>query len=136
MGPIDRFMLKVEKTDTCWLWKGCKVDGYGKFMINGYSERAHRFIYEYTFGAIPNNMIVRHKCRNKCVNPDHLELGTKEQNNKDKIRDKTAAKKLTSEQVQYIKSNIHKPGVELAKQFDVSPTTIHEIRNKKTWLHI
>ena len=78
----ERFWSKVEKTDTCWLWKyGKTIDGYGRFKINGKTMRAHRISYEYMFGIIPDGLQIDHKCRNRgCVKPEHLEAVTCKEN--------------------------------------------------------
>ena len=48
----------------------------------------HRLIYKSYYGEIPNGMVVRHKCDNpSCINPLHLELGTRGDNAHDcKVR--------------------------------------------------
>jgi hypothetical protein len=82
--PIPRFFNFVEKSNGCWLWKGWKVLGYGKFNLNGERIMAHRFSYEHHKGKIPKGLCVLHKCDTPaCVNPAHLEVGTKAKNNKD-----------------------------------------------------
>ncbi len=68
---LARFMAKVEKTETCWLWRGpCNRQGYGRRS----SKLAHRVSYEQHVGPIPPGLQLDHLCRvRNCVNPAHLE---------------------------------------------------------------
>lgn len=82
----DIFLKKIRKTDTCWLWTGhCNDYGYGIILLPGeIPTRAHRFSYEHFKGPIKKGLIVMHTCDNPpCVNPEHLRIGTKDDNNKD-----------------------------------------------------
>jgi hypothetical protein len=86
LGPEDVFMARVEKTDSCWVWQGSRNGyGYGVMMLpGGKMVRAHRYSYERFKGPIPNGMVIMHSCDNPpCVNPDHLNVGTKADNNAD-----------------------------------------------------
>lgn len=86
---LHRFYSKVKKTDECWLWLGAKSPrGYGDFWNGEKIERAHRWIYRQTFGAVDNKFIC-HKCDNpSCVKPDHLFAGTHEDNMNDMAKKK------------------------------------------------
>lgn len=80
-GP-DRFWSKVDKTDSCWLWKGAlQSRGYGHLQIYGNAVLAHRHSYALAKGAIPKGRVIDHICRvRNCVNPDHLELVSPKEN--------------------------------------------------------
>lgn len=82
----ERFWSKVQKTDGCWLWTATRKPGwYGKFRFNGKQENAHRVAYILTYGTIPDGLWVLHRCDNPlCVRPDHLYLGTHQDNVRDR----------------------------------------------------
>src|ERR1700749_4969342 len=79
----ERFFNKVTKTDNCWLWIGGTINkGYGNFTWGrGVNILAHRFSYEIHKGKIPEGKIILHSCDNPiCVNPEHLTIGTQQDN--------------------------------------------------------
>lgn len=67
---------------SCWNWTGRKdADGYGSFFFQDRGYRAHRWIYEYSVGQIPDGLVIDHLCRNRgCVNPAHMEPVTNAEN--------------------------------------------------------
>lgn len=82
---LSRALLYVGNTDEngCWTWLGgLRGKGYGGFQVSyGTSVAAHRFIYEQLEGPIPTGLQLDHLCRNRtCVNPDHLEPVTLQEN--------------------------------------------------------
>lgn len=85
----ERFYARVspEPNSGCWLWAGGYfVSGYGSFHDRHTAERrrwrAHRLSYVIHFGPIvPDELYVLHRCDTPgCVNPDHLFLGTQQDN--------------------------------------------------------
>jgi hypothetical protein len=82
----DRFLAKVRKTDTCWLWLGSlSKKGYGvAYLPPKKPVRAHRLSYFLEYGSFDESLMVLHKCDVRaCVRPDHLFLGNAMTNNKD-----------------------------------------------------
>lgn len=83
--PLERFMEKVQEenaADPCWLWTGAlNSRGYGHFGVGSRVVRAHRWAYEHFVGPIPEGLTVDHLCEQKrCVNPEHMEAVTPEEN--------------------------------------------------------
>jgi hypothetical protein len=102
---FKRFFSKVEfLPNGCWLWKGTSqavIPGfpYGKFRFRGKLMSAHRAAYELLVGPIPPGLVLDHLCRNTlCVNPDHLEPVTIEENSR---RTAAAMRKRTGRRKAY-----------------------------------
>ncbi len=78
-----KFMSNVEKTESCWIWKGSKTNGgYGTFYT-GKTILTHRYSYEMFNGKIPEGLQIDHLCRNRiCCNPEHLEVVTPLENSR------------------------------------------------------
>lgn len=75
MKDPEKFLRKVEKTDTCWIWKGSLFRlGYGRVRREDRIRSAHRVSYELFIGKIPEGLELDHTCRvRNCVNPEHLD---------------------------------------------------------------
>jgi len=157
---VRRFWARVEKGDGCWMWVGSRQrrsDGtpsYGLAPLGrrGVRALAHRVSWEITHGAIPDGMVVCHRCDNPgCVRPDHLFLGTQAENLAD-MREKGRAhfntfpvgqrhpnSRLTADDVREMRRLYEEEGVAataLGPRFGVHPTTSHNIIRRKTWRHV
>jgi len=99
LHPIDKYTtiqmkiiffnnFEIDEKTQCWLWTGY-VDcyGYGELYSFGKRIKAHRFSYQYFNGEIPEEICVCHTCDTpKCVNPEHLWLGTNAENTNDSVK--------------------------------------------------
>lgn len=140
---IDKFWSKVDKSSECWIWiAGKGRRGTGKFMSGlraGYTSIASRFSYILHYGEISEELMVCHKCDNPaCVNPQHLFLGTHQDNMDDMVKKgrsprnkptlgKTLKSKLSESQVRSIRSDGRKLK-DIAKEYGVSFQLISRIR--------
>lgn len=142
------FWPRVDMGGDCWLWTGGKQNqGYGIFWLDGNRPvRAHRVSYEFTKGPIPEGMCVLHSCDNPpCVNPDHLFLGTYQDNAVDAVRKLRLARgrtnaliKLSDDQVLEIRRLCGEgcSRSEVGRMFGVARTTVNDIVWRRNWKHI
>ena len=156
----DRFWAKVQKSDECWIWTANRNRrGYGKFCLNKRQEPAHRVVYMLTYGDIPPGAWVLHHCDNpSCVRPDHLYLGTHQDNMRDRQERNRVARgdsngsrtrpdrilhgeqcswaKLTIEQIVAIRQEYTTTRItlhQLAAKYGVSKSEIHNVVKRKVW---
>jgi len=146
-SPEVRFWKNVDKTDSCWIYTGHKIYGYGRIFVNNRTECAHRYSWCLKHKqSIPDGQLVRHMCDNpSCVNPDHLELGTHQDNANDRNSRNRQAKgsshgkaKLSEQQVRLIKLRLQDnlSHQKIAEEFGVRHGTIHAIAVGRSWSHI
>ncbi len=146
-----RFKEKVGKPDNnnCMNWLGSiNSHGYGNTWYNGKVVGSHIVAYILAYGKIPKDKWVLHKCDNKrCVNKDHLFLGSRQDNINDMINkygsekisnygEKNGNSKLTEKDIDEIR-NIYvtdKMSMDkIAENYNVSKTNISDIINNKIW---
>lgn len=159
-APIDRFFRNFipEPNSGCWLWLGHlnARTGYGLFRLTAdtldLAVGAHRAAYTLLKGDI-GALHVCHRCDvRSCVNPDHLFLGTAQDNHDDASRkgrlkwknperpglprgERHPQARLTEDDVRAIRAS-SSTGVSMAAQYGVSPVAIGKIRRRHIWRHV
>ncbi len=145
----DRFMSRVafEPNTGCWIWTGLQSGGYGLFWLIGRNRAAHRASWMLFHGVIPAGFFVCHKCDVPlCVNPDHLFLGTPQENSADMARKGRGTHgqrhwqaKLSDASVRSIKKILlsgMRTKTSIARQFNVSLSAIYLVGSGRTWRHV
>lgn len=149
MNLHERFMAKVEKTESCWVWTARKTcQGYGRISVGNVNKLAHRVAFELFAGDVPNGLHVLHSCDNpSCVNPSHLWLGTNNDNVADKMKkgrapshvgEKNGNSRLTPEDVLAIRIEFNS-GIsrdELSRNYGIAAQYVNQIAAKKVWRHL
>jgi hypothetical protein len=161
----ERFWSKVDKSGKCWIWlAGKDRKGYGKFSIGGKyrpdgsrnsMKSAHRHSFELANGPIPQHesfhgMCVLHSCDNpSCVNPEHLFLGTNEDNVRDMDRkgrrvvvshrgEQHGMAVLTEAKARevYIRAWLGELQSSIAMDFGISIPLVSAIKTGRLWAHL
>lgn len=141
----ERFHSKYLKgrDHECWLWQGSKDNrGYGLINKMGKRIKAHRAQME-LLGYDIQGLFVCHHCDTpSCVNPQHLFLGTHQDNDRDRILkgrcargEQTGNAKLTEQEIKFIRSST-KTKVALAKEFNTTEKNIRDIIYRRSWCHV
>jgi hypothetical protein len=151
---FPRFLSKIDRSAGprgCWLWlKSASWDGYGYFRFMGKVMLAHRVAYSLRHGEVPpSDTCVLHSCDNpSCVNPRHLFLGTRLDNNVDRESKGrgnhpkgrcNGNSKLRESDVRWIRRLYWKYSVsqqEIANRFSISTGPVYQIVHYRTWRHV
>ncbi len=141
---IASSVLKDPRTG-CWIWKRyVQTLGYGQAEVGGTIWLAHRLSWTVHQGVIPKGMLVLHRCDTpRCVNPEHLFLGTHKDNTDDAIAKgrfdpmalsrhsrKNRVAKLTDDMVRAIRAG-GDTDKGFALRFGVSRNQVCAVRNGK-----
>lgn len=158
MDKIKLKMMLLNRTTQvgdCQIWWGAinnSGKGYGHTLINRKHWQMHRLSYVLNKGPIPEGLCVLHTCDiRRCVNPEHLFLGTKLDNSADArakgrlngylnlsniSKNGHRGRVLTYDQVCEIREKYAKGGHtnrSLAKEYGIGKSAIGYIIQGKNW---
>lgn len=138
--------ISPEPNSGCWLWTGAlNKGGYAHSYVGAKCHLMHRVSFELHRGAIPDGMLVCHRCDTRsCVNPGHLFIGTPADNTTDCVNKGRQSKgasrwnaKLTAEQVQEIRRlDASMTRTAIAKKFRISRPVVQKVCDRKSWSHV
>ena len=146
---VDYWKMRsaIDPETGCWNWQGATACGYPYVTRKSKTYRGNRLCYQDAYGEIPEGLQVLHSCDNsRCVNPEHLHLGTAwdnmlereaRQRNTYHVGSKHAGTKFTEQDVLAIRAAYPATSMlQLSKQYGVGHTTIHRIIHRINWRHI
>jgi len=137
----------VDEVTGCWEWtQSRQKNGYGRAYYDKKDWGAHRLSYTAFKGDIPEGLHVLHSCDNRgCCNPQHLRVGTPQDNMNDKVlrgRSNKGSKhgraKLKESDVLEIRKLLQEgmSGADIGRKFGVTKAAISQIKIKRTWKHL
>lgn len=156
--PLKTLLSRVDKQENgCWNYTRCVHPlGYGQIKVGKTMHNAHRLMWIlWNRKRVPDGMVVRHTCigNRRCINPDHLIIGTQKDNVHDCIQQgrfkpfgkgvERSNAKLTDDIVRQIRvernpTDGSKPTSfrVLSERFEVSYAAVWFAANKMQWKHV
>jgi hypothetical protein len=109
---LYKILNRLVKADDCWVYPPNETTGYSRIMHDRHRQMTHRAVYEILVGTIPEGLQLDHLCRNRaCINPDHLEPVTKQENlaRGNGVMAKNARKTHCKNGHEFTEQNIYRP---------------------------
>jgi hypothetical protein len=134
---------RLSRQGECLVWTGAlTTKGYGHLVFHGRRWQLHRLVWTWHFGPISPGKLILHTCDNPaCGNPEHLFMGTHQDNMDDMVRKGRAADqrgvkngnaRLTLQQVDEIRA-AKGSQYAIAHQYGISQSMVSRIRRKENW---
>lgn len=154
-----RFWSRVEKQeDGCWYWTGYIMpNGYGQVGRNHKVYLTHRYAFLLTHGWLPADRDICHTCDcRRCVNPDHLWVGTRAENLADMRRkgrrpvafpvkadnrgERQGRATITDAQALQIRrdwaAGKYPSMTQMARVLGIQRNTVNRVIRRETWKHL
>ncbi len=163
--PLEQVSAEDWKDTPCVFFSGCIDDhGYGNAHSTalGQYTSAHRAVWMDTYGVLPRDVFVLHKCSalyakgdfmyRKCINLKHLYTGTAKQNTQDMLNqgrdghgnnpwrgELSSNAVLTDEAVRDIRRRYSEGNISqqaLGDEYGVSRNQVNRVVRRLDWRHV
>lgn len=148
-SPYCSFMMSftIKGKKNCWEWVNANVkNGYGIVEYDKKKMSAHRLSFLFHKGEIPEHQDVCHSCDNRrCVNPEHLFLGSRAVNMQDSLKkgrfpvgENSVQSKITEKDVKEIRKMREKKikYKEISCIYGITEQSICDLVKRRTWKHV